>query len=400
MMNRKLVGAVVFATVCCAGIVSAQKATLTSAVLEFRNYGTALRKSNMDGAKSALIKAKEYIDAAAKHDETKDNPKMYYYKGEIYTSFLTLSMVSKDMEFAKKAGDNVFDEAIAAYKSGYEVSNKYDGEIKESIYKKKMELEGLTGMLYEAEKFGEAVELYDTQVKLSDAIGEVDTLSMFNAGICAEKAGKSAVAGERYANCAKYGYKAPEIYSIASSVLRKAGKTADAKAVIAEGRKKYPSDRNMLLELVNANLDEGNAEAAEKSLQEAISADPNNKQLYYVIGTIYIDMKKDAEAEAALNKAIELDPNYSDAQYQLGAHLVGVAGNLKQEASQLKFGDPKYDEMMAKSDEYYKKSLVPLEAYIGKNPNDKDVLTILFQIHKNLKNTEKALEYKRRADAL
>jgi Tfp pilus assembly protein PilF len=48
----------------------------------------------------------------------------------------------------------------------------------------------------------------------------------------------------------------------------------------------------------------------------------------------------------------------------------------------------------------YKRALVPLERYIAKNPNDKDVLNILFQINRSLGNSEKALEYKKRADAI
>jgi tetratricopeptide (TPR) repeat protein len=112
-----------------------------------------------------------------------------------------------------------------------------------------------------------------------------------------------------------------------------------------------------------------------------------------------MDLKQNEKAEEALNKAIQLDPDFADAQYQLGAHLLGVASGIREEASRLKFGDPTYDKLLAKSDEVYKKALVPLEAYISKIPNDKTVLTILFQIHKSLKNTEKALEFKKRADA-
>ncbi|MEY3425836.1 MAG: hypothetical protein RL679_1194, partial [Bacteroidota bacterium] len=96
----------------------------------------------------------------------------------------------------------------------------------------------------------------------------------------------------------------------------------------------------------------------------------------------------------------EIDPEYIDAQYQLGAHLVTWGTETKTAANQLKFGDPNYDKMLKSADEIYKRALVPLEKYIAKNPNDKDVLNILFQINKNIGNTEKALEYKKRADAL
>ena len=56
--------------------------------------------------------------------------------------------------------------------------------------------------------------------------------------------------------------------------------------------------------------------------------------------------------------------------------------------------------MISKSDEVYKKALIPLEAYITKSPNDKEVLNILSQIYKSLKNTAKAIEYKKRAEAI
>lgn len=400
-MKRNILGIAFLAVIAMnTTVLQAQKAIETSAVLEYRKYGEAMMGGDIEGAKKALIKAKDFIDQSSAHEDTKESPKTLYHKGEIYAGFMAISVMANDPAFAKLGGENPMLTSVEAFKKGYAVSDKYDGEIKESIYRNKMQVENITGMLYQAGNFGEAMNLYDFQVKLSDAINEIDTLSMFNAGVCAEKAEKYELAAARYKDCAKYGYRAPEIYAIASSMLRKAGKVAEAKEIIAEGRKKYPSDRAMLLELVNTNLDEGNSVAAEQSLQEAIAADPNNKQLYYTIGTIYLDLKQNDKAEAALNKAIELDPNYADAQYQLGAHLVGIAGSIKEEASRLKFGDPKFDTMMAESDAYYKKSLIPLEAYILASPNDKDVLNILFQIHKNLKNTEKAGEYKRRADAI
>ena len=155
----------------------------------------------------------------------------------------------------------------------------------------------------------------------------------------------------------------------------------------------------MLLELVNTNIESGDAAGAEKALNDAIATDPNNKQLHYTIGTIYIDLKENAKAEQALRKALEIDPNYQDAQYQLGAHLVTWAGDLKMEADGLKFGDPNYNKLKKQSDETYQRAVEPLEKYITSNPNDKPVLNILFQLHRNLGNTEKALEYKKRYDA-
>jgi hypothetical protein len=54
----------------------------------------------------------------------------------------------------------------------------------------------------------------------------------------------------------------------------------------------------------------------------------------------------------------------------------------------------------AEADMLYTKAIMPLDAYIAKKPNDKDVLTILFQLYRNLGQFDKANEYKKRADAI
>ena len=44
--------------------------------------------------------------------------------------------------------------------------------------------------------------------------------------------------------------------------------------------------------------------------------------------------------------------------------------------------------------------MIPLEKYIVAFPDDKAVLNILFQLHRNLGNSEKAIEYKKRAEGI
>ncbi len=380
-----------------------QKMNETSAALEYNKYADILARmmmtgeNNMEAGKKALVKAKEYIDLAAAHPETKESPKTLFYKGEIYTGLLIAS--AEDTTYMKENGEALLDQGIESYKKAFP-SKKYKEEVLTSINMKKGLFSLGCDQLYKAGKFKEASEVYDLQVKLSDAVGEIDSSSIFNAGLCAEKAGDLATAAARYKKSAEIQYKAPLIYALAANALRKDGKKAEAKEILIAGRAKYPNDKDILLELVNSDIEAGDNAAAEKSLADAIAADPNNKQLYLTIGTIYIELKQDEKAEVALNKALEIDPNYTDAQYQLGALLSGSAISMKQAASQLKQGDPNYEKMLAKADELYKKAVVPLEAYIAKNPNDKQVLIILAQIYRSLKNPEKSAEYKKRADAL
>jgi tetratricopeptide (TPR) repeat protein len=379
----------------------AQKKNETSAAVEFKNkYQMSMASGDVEGAKKALIAAKEFIDIAAEHVETKESPKTLYYKGEIYANFLMVGMQTMDTTFMKIGGEDALEVAIAAYKKGFDVSDKFDSDIKDAVYQKKAMLDPYANMLYKNNMFKEAGELYMTQADLSSAVSELDSTSIFNGSLCFEKGSEFIKAAEGYEKLAKVGYKGTTTYVLASSAYRKGGDIEKAKAIVAEGRKKHPSDRDLLLELVNTNIDAGDAAGAEAALNEAIAKDPNNKQLHYTIGTIYIDLKENEKAEKALNKSLEIDPDYADALYQLGAHLVTWAGDTKTAANQLKFGDPNYNKMVQQSDDTYKRALIPLEKYIAKNPNDKDVLNILFQLNRSLGNTEKALEYKKRADAI
>jgi tetratricopeptide (TPR) repeat protein len=281
--------------------------------------------------------------------------------------------------------------------------------------------------MYGNGEYSEAAELYAGQAAFRESIQIMDTNAIFNAALSYDYSKQYEKAVPMYLKLAEIKYKGTQCYVYASSSYRKSGETAKAKALIAKAREGNPTDKDLLLEVVNTSIEEGDAAAAESALAGAIENDPLNKQLHYTIGTIMIDLGSGAlamhgdsvarsfdeklalkeksesyytKAEAALNKALEIDPDYVDAQYQQGAHLVTWAGIIKTEASKLPYGDASYQLLEDRGEATYKRALVPLEKYIAAFPKDKSVLTILFQIERNLKNTEKALAYKKRADAI
>lgn len=403
-----------------------QKKIETSAAVEFKNkFLPALGQGNMEGAKKALRAAKGFIDQAAVHPDTENSQKTLWLKGEIYSSYMTVGVMSQDTAFIKEAGEDAIDQSIAAFKKGYPLGKKYKQDIETSVGQKVNQMNGFAGMLYSADQFDEAAEVYGTMAQYNEAINVVDTISLGNASLCYEKGGRATLAklaeaanaadstsltekatasfkaaAEGYETLSKAKASGVESSVDASRNYRQAGEPDKAKAIIVKARENNVVNKELLLELVNINIEAGDAAGAEKALADAIATDPKNKTLHYTIGTINIDLGKPAEAEASLNKALEIDPDYVDAQYQLGAHLVTWAGDIKLEADGLKFGDPNYNKMKAQSEETYKRALVPLEKYIGNYPDDKAVLNILFQIHRNLGNSDKALEYKKRAEGV
>jgi tetratricopeptide (TPR) repeat protein len=346
--------------------VSAQKTNETSAAVEFRNtYKDKLMRQDFDGAKKSLEKAKGFIDQAAAHPDTKDSPKTLFLKGEIYSNFVMLGMQSMDTTFIKKGGEDALDVAIASYKRGYEVSDKFDGEIEDAVNEKKMIINQMSTMLFNNKNYSEAIELYDLQAQLSSALNQVDTGAIFNAGISAENAGDYNRAADYYKRLSEMGYRVPDIYKMAANALIQAKKNEEATTFLAK----------------------------------AIEKQPNDKTLYYVIGTFYMEAGDNEKATQNLTKAVELDPKYYEAQYQLGAHYLTIASDKRKTAGMMDLKQIKQAQALeAEALEYYKKAAGPLEIYVSANPKDAAVLTSLFQIYRALEDNTKAAEYKKRAD--
>lgn len=377
-----------------------QKRTETDASMERTAGVNAMAKGDMETAKRKLLSAKGYIDKAAVHEDTKNNQKTLWLKGDIYSNIMALGMQSQDMELIQSLGEDGMADAVASLKRAYPMGKKYKDEIIGTVDQNRIAMNAMARTLYDGEMFAQAAEAYLGQAEFADCIDLLDTSVIYNAAICYDKVEEYEKAAVQYERAAKAGYNGTTCFVLASTAYRNAGKTDKAMEVIAEARKMHPTDRGLLLETVNTHLAAGNNAEAEKALADAIATDPENKQLHYTIGTIMIELGKNEEAETALSKALEIDPDYIDAQYQLGAHLVTWASAIKKEATMLGPNETsKFNELDKKSDDTFKRALVPLEKYIATYPNDKSVLTILFQIHRNLGDSAKALEYKKRADA-
>lgn len=377
-----------------------QKKNETTASMERIAAVNAFATEDYESAKRKYLSAKEFIDLAAVNEETKNNQKTIWLRADIYSGIAALGMKTMDAELIALVGENVMKDAAADLKRAFKLGNKFEDDIKLTADRNRSAMYEVANAFYTAENFSAAGEAYIGQADFWDCIDLLDTTALYNAALCFDKTKEYDKSAELYIRIGEVGYRGTECTVLASRAYRNAGKKEEAAKLINDARVKNPTDRELLFELVNVSIDEGKNEEAEKALAAAIAADPNNKNLHYTIGTIMIDLGKNEEAETALNRALEIDPDYVDAQYNLGAHLVTWATTLRTEASKLGPNDnAKYDELSKKSNDIYRRALIPLEKYIAANPTDKSVLTILFQLHRNIGNSEKAAEYKRRADA-
>ena len=352
----------------------AQKNNETSAAIEYLAFEKGMSEgfagNDLSGAKAKLEEAKKYIDLAAENETTKSSTKTLFYKGEIYTAYHLL--YSMDSVFAKENGQKYLIIGIKSYQSCIDVSKTLGKKVLKnsmidiafSTDKKKKLLEMTANKLYEEGKFELAGQSFEVDAKLSEGLYQFDTLNMNNAAICYEKSSNYIKAAEISEFLCNNNPKNPRCFVNAANNYAKLGNTEKAITLVEQGRKIFPNDRDLIMKLVVLYLNSNNMQGAEVALNAAIAASPNDKQLYFNIGSVYMDLKQNEKAEQALTKAIELDPNYYEAVYNLGAHLFNWAQATKTEAKQLKLGDSRYDEMITRSNEIYKKSLVYLEKYI------------------------------------
>ena len=353
---------------------TAQKKNVTDAAMLMRKYNPM---AIMDPAtKKNVEEAKKFIDLAAVNPETAEDFKMHLYKGQIYYALVELTSVDAmkglpvDKDLIKKNSEI----ATASFKKVIEDPKKTFKKDAEDFINFRSEMAFNMGIkAYNDKNFEQATQMfvgaYEVQKFLSNEYKEAytnTTLSLNN-------------------------------YVDSLLKIKNYDKANEMSELVLES---MPTNIDIIITLININLQKGDAVVAEKYLNKGLELDPKNKQLYYVLGTSYIDLKQYEKAETSLNKAIEIDPNYTEAQYQLGAHLFNWANELKYEAGQLDYKDPKGPILEEKSKEVLNRALIVLEKYIEKSPNEKSVLDILYKTHYKLGNTEKAAEYKKRAEAI
>lgn len=346
------------------GTAMAQKKAETDAALAHRGIVTAMQNQDMEAAKKATLKAKGFIDQAAAHPETEKSPKTLYYKGEIYGTIHLLRQLN-DQAFNDATPADALDQAITAYNVAYSTSDKFDGEITNSISSGKMQLGMAANLLYDNKKYKEAGDMYETSAKMSSAINQIDTASIYNTALCAANAEDWERAAANYRKCAELNYRPETIYSTTASAYINAKKNDEA-----------------------LNF-----------LKEAIKRTPNDKFLHFALGTLAMDLNDDQLVIDNLKKACEIDPKYADAFYNLGGYFLGKGEDLRQKAADLPTSEKKQaDEMLNKSLDFYKLSTEALEQYIVLEPNNPEVLKSLYKMFRALKNTEKEAKYKKMMD--
>jgi tetratricopeptide (TPR) repeat protein len=400
-------------------MMSAQNAKVQTAWRQLQDYETGKDVAS-------LMKAKEAIDLATNHEDTKDKAKTWSYRAQIYYALfrnaleqeekkLAATITNKDERLTKAYG-NVSTVDYEEAGKAFEKLQQYD---KDMTYIKTPEIMKLGfGMMgdvsnlaigkYNVGKFLEAAEYFEASYEFTKAMGKKDTATLNNAMVSAN-AGKSwekvkvyaqKIITEKVATGKTYG----TLYD-AQIELKD---TAGAIKTLEEGNKAFPGDNYLRSRETEYLIKTGKQQQALDNLDQLIKESPNNAVLYLVKGNIYDNLAnpKDAKgkdleapknydelivkAETNYKKAVELDPKNMEALTSLGILYNNWAGNWQKRCDDLIKQATKQKECEAKSTDLFNKAIAAFEKILEKEPGNRSIMIPLRKLYMLVNQPEKA----------
>lgn len=386
----------------------AQKKNVQNAVMDYNAYEKAITNNNTAGAKKSLLSAKTNIDLSAENAETAQDLKMYFYRGKIYMALAGMAMMmAEDEELKAYANEATVQTGLDAWKTCYQIDEKekYRDDIKVLVMFQSQTSNSMAADFYVNQDFQMAYDLYATSLKLYDIIGlkEAENFGLIshNAGLCAERIGKLDLAFTHYEAAASAGYEPAICAARAADALMRQDKQDEAMKYIVAASELYPGDVNIIIAMAEIALKTGQDDLAIQSLNQAIDKDPSNGIYHWAVGTVYQKLGRAEEAIEAYMKAAKLSPTDERPFLSLGSIYFNKAVDYLEQANKLRLGDPKFDELENLAKEEFAKAAPYLEKVIELkgDAGNKDILTNLFTIYRKLGQSEKALDFKKRADA-
>jgi hypothetical protein len=376
-----------------------QSSNVISAAIEYNKYEPAFMQQDLEKAKEYLMEAKSLIDPAMKNESTINDEKANYYNALINYSLMELSSYEEFTDLKIYQNDSIQDVIQVSIKKAAE-KKRWKSEMDDFFNRKVSQAVMIGEMMFKQKNFEMAYAGFAGAYlikTIADIEEERDAMRI-----------NAIIAARNYID-----------------TLEKSNEREKAMEFISSTLEMFPKSEEIAIAGVNFALADNDLVKAEKFFNAAAKVSPENKVLFSNMGSIYltaadkaynefsdIEITEDGyqakseeveelygKAEKNLQRAIDIDSTYAEAAYNLGVLYLGRGEKLKTSAAQMNFNNPDYEAVNAKSQNMYKKAIVPLEIYINQDPNNVGVLNVLYQVHRNAGNSEKALEYKKRADA-
>lgn len=273
--------------------VSAQKSAVESAAIYLRN--------------GEMEDAKKSIDAAAQDDETKNDPKMWYYRAAIYdtlyrnpTAYAAVSdpeTVEKFVIACKKCmetdtkkryeyycGSAIINSAIASYNKAIEYMNQQPAPDPKNA----------------AKYFQYVVDAmpYDKGNYLQKEANINENAILLNMADLGLKIKDYTAAKMNLQKLIDKNYQGPVVYTLMGNIHFIQGDTVKGLSYVEQGRSKFPTDKDLTNLELFIYQQQGKQDILLKKINDALEIDGDNVLLLSTRGNIFMHIANGAEKEA------------------------------------------------------------------------------------------------------
>ena len=289
--------------------------TLLGLAICFQSFGQKEVVSAYNANKEGdFATAATYIEEAILNPKANVKNKTWRYRGEIYLN------ISRDSALFAAYPD-ALERSRDSYVKAQELDKKgsYASEIQVGLGQVQMASNNMGIGKYNTGEFARAGSFFDLSADIASAFEATDTMAIYNAALCYEKAGDVDNAVARYRACADIQYQVPNVFLFISNLLRDNGREEEALATLAEARGLYPREQSLIIEELNIYLTNEEFDKAKENLSLAAEQDPTNEILWFSLGSVLDNLGNADEAIEAYKKALAVKADYFDANYNLGA---------------------------------------------------------------------------------
>jgi tetratricopeptide (TPR) repeat protein len=373
----------------------------------FAQKKTVAQAQSIAKAGTDFSEARELIQAAFLHDETKDEPKTWYVAGYIEDQLFSTERMKEVL--GGQPNQAAMYEALLNELPFFENAIRLDsvpdakGKVKLKFHKDIKSILAANHLYYinggafyfDERDYHSAYKAFEHFLRIADSplftgekTAQRDSNYMtvrFYAAVAATQLNEpeTAIAALRRAT-QKPDFRINEVYQYLFNEFDLLKDTFNSEIVLKEAMDRVPEEPFFLLNLINIYIYSNRNTEAVAYLNQAIDKDPANPMLYNAIGSVYEDGLKDSpQAEKNFSKALELDPEYIDAISNLGRVYYNQAIN-KQNDANLITDNKLYQEAVADAKALFTKARPFFEKAYRLKPEEVTYLIALRSIYYNL----------------
>ena len=361
------------------------------------------------GTTPDFSEARTLIKGALENPETKDDAKTWYVAGFIEDQQFNAERAKQIL--GQQPNEPVMYEALYGilpyFQKAYEldqlpnekgkVKPKYTKDIKSILSANHVYLFNGGAYYFDKQEYKKAYDFFNQYVEISELpmfagtqTAEKDSTFMtvqFYAAAAASLAKDSRLAIAALERAKNTPYRQYDVYQYLCYEYGEARTAQDSvmlEKTFEEGMQVFPDSAFFLNNLINTYIYSNRNEKALEMLNVAIQKNPNDANLYNVMGRVYeTGLKGFANAEKNFQIALEKDPNLTDALSNIGRIYYNQGVNKLSEANMIN-DSKKYQAELTIAKGFFKKALPYYKKAHEAEPEKMDNMIALRGIYYNL----------------